>query len=207
MRTSLIKKTFRAIERDRNDVLAKEADYLAEVAAIPIDKLVFLDEAGVNLGMTRTHARAPAGERAICKRPARKSNISLVGAVRFDEMCSLYAYDGSIDGERFLSFLREHLLPYLEPGDVLIMDNLRVHHISEVKVLLETVGARPLYLPPYSPERNPIEETWSLIKRVFRSAEARSIEAFVDTIHAARDAITPLKLKGFFTHAGYLLAD
>lgn len=204
---SFKKKTFRAAERDREDVKAKEAVFLAEVAKVPVEKLVFIDEAGVNLGMTRTHARAPIGKRALCKRPAKQGNISLAGAVRATDMCALYAYDGPIDGDKFLSFLDTYLLPKLTTGDVVVMDNLRVHHIPEVKKRLSQVGARALYLPPYSPERNPIEETWSLIKVVFKKAEARTIDVFVDTLKAARDAITQPKLNGFFRHAGYGLPD
>jgi transposase len=175
----LEKKTFRAAERDREDVKAKEAAFLEEVSKIPTENLVFLDEAGVNLGMTMTHARALIGERAFSVRSAGKqSNISLVGAIRSTEMCALYPYDGPIDGERFLSFLDNHLIPNLKAGDVIVMDNLRVHHISEVKIRLEPVGARALYLPPYSPEKNPIEEVWSLIKHAFRLAEARNDSCF-----------------------------
>lgn len=195
------------MERDREDVLAKEKVFLKEVAQIKPENLVFLDEAGVNLGMSRTYARAPVGERAISRRPAKQSNISLVGAIRSDTMCALYPYDGSVDGMRFLSFLDDHLIPKLNVGDVVVMDNLRVHHISEVKIRLEKVGAKALYLPPYSPERNPIEETWSLIKQVFRSAEARTIEKFVATLQQARAVITEEKIAAYFKHAGYPLQE
>lgn len=153
--------------------------------------------------MTRTHARSPVGERAAGKKGQKQGNISMVGAIRVDEILALYPYDGAIDGVKFLSFLDEHLIPTLKPDDVIVMDNLRVHHIAEVKTRLENAGARALYLPPYSPERNPIEETWSLIKRVFRTAEARTIGAFVDTLNTAKDCVTKSKIEGFFKHAGY----
>ena len=167
--------------------------------------MVFLDEAGINLGMSRTHARAPVGERAFAKRAPKGGNISLVGAVRTTGMCGLYPYDGPIDGFRFLDFLNNQLLPNLQHGDVVVMDNLRVHHIEAVEMLLGTVGARPLFLPPYSPERNPIEEIWSLIKRIFRSAEARTIAAMVDVMKEANAAVKKTKIAGFFQHAGYRL--
>jgi len=183
-----------------------EAAFNKEIAQIPAKQLVFIDEAGVNLGMTRTHARAPVGQRAKAKKPKRQSNISLIGAIKSTEMCSLYAYDGPMNGERFLSFIDDHLAPKLKPGNVVVMDNVRFHHIKEVKERLEKVGARVLYLPPYSPEKNPIEETWSLIKRRFRSAEARTITAFVDTIRKALADVTEEKIKNFFKHAGYNLS-
>jgi transposase len=168
-----------------------------------VASLVFLDEAGINLGMSRSHARAPIGERAFAKRTAKGGNISLVGAVRTTGMCGLYPYDGPIDGFRFLDFLGNQLLPNLQPGDVVVMDNLRVHHIEAVATLLSSVGARPLFLPPYSPERNPIEEIWSLIKNLFKSAEARTISAMVETMKQAKEAVTIDKIKGYFSHAGY----
>lgn len=168
---------------------------------------MFLDEAGVNLAMTRTHARAPKGERATAKRSGgHASNISLVGAVRLSGMNALYPYDGPVDGERFLSFLDNELLPTLKRGDVLVMDNLRVHHIAEVKIKVEQAGVRLLYLPPYSPELNPIEEIWSVVKRAFRSLEARTISTFIDAMHHARSLVTTTKLEGVFKHAGYALS-
>jgi transposase len=118
-------------------------------------------------------------------------------------MCALYPYDGPIDGERFLDFLDFHLLPNLRPGDVLVMDNLRVHHIKEVKERADKAEIKLLYLPPYSPELNPIEEAWSIIKRIFRSMEAKTISAFVSALNCARAAITPSKIQNLFRHAGY----
>lgn len=177
--------------------------FLQEVAQIPFENLVFLDEAGINLGMSRTHARAPVGERAFAKRSPKGSNISLVGAVRASGMCGLYPYDGPIDGFRFLDFLNNQLLPNLKAGDVVVMDNLRVHHIEAVEKLLGSVQARPLFLPPYSPEKNPIEEIWSLIKNIFKAAEARTIIAMVDTMKKAKAAVTVEKIEGYFKHAGY----
>lgn len=175
------------------------------MSKIAAEDLVFLDEAGAHLGMTRTHARSPRGERALCKRSAAyKSNISMVGAITPLGMRELYPYDGSINGELFLSFL-DRLLPKLGPHNVVVMDNLRVHHMHEVKQKFQQAGIRLLYLPPYSPERNPIEEAWSLIKRVFRAAEADTIAKFVDTLQSAAQSVTAIKATNFFRHAGYAL--
>ena len=202
-----LKKTLRAAERDRPDVIAKEEAFIKEVSEIPVENLVFLDEAGVHLGMTRSHARAPIGERAMCKRSAAyKSNISLAGAIQLSGMCELYPYDGPMDGERFQLFL-DRLVPKLKPNSVLIMDNLRVHHMAAVKSKLKDAGIRVLYLPPYSPERNPIEETWSLIKRAFRTAEADTISKFIDALQNVKNIVTQHKIEAFFKHAGYILAE
>jgi transposase len=153
--------------------------------------------------MTREYARAPIGLRAYARRAPKQSNISLIGAVRENETCAIYPYDGPVDGFRFLSFLENRLLPQLQDGDVVVMDNLRVHHIGEVKDILAKVGARPLYLPPYSPERNPIEEVWSLLKQKFRSAEAKTIPAIIHTMIKAWSDVTAEKLYAYFAHAGY----
>ena len=153
--------------------------------------------------MTPTHARSPVGERAYATRPKKSSNISLVGAVRVDEMASLYPYDGAIDGERFLSFLDQQLVPILKPGDVVIMDNLRVHHIDEVEEVINNAGAATLFLPPYSPELNPIEETWSQIKRDFRTAEPRTISEMIEVMKESRASISKENLRAYFKHAGY----
>jgi len=164
---------------------------------------VVLDEAGTNLGMTRTYARCLEGERAFFKWPSnRGSNISLIGAMRLEEEPILYPFDGAVDGDRFLAFLDNHLIPKLKEGDVLVMDNCRIHHIKEVAERLNKVGARALYLPPYSPELNPIEEAWSLIKAVFRSMEARTISSYIDALQIARGMVTSAKIRAYFIHAG-----
>lgn len=156
--------------------------------------------------MTRTYARSLEGERAFCKRPAnRGGNISLVGAIRLEESPILYPFDGAVDGERFLYFLKHYLIPKLRSGDVVILDNCRIHHIADVKIILSTVGARPLFLPPYSPELNPIEEAWSLIKTVFKSLEARTISAYVDALESARRTVTPEKIRAYLDHADSFL--
>jgi hypothetical protein len=105
--------------------MAKERAFLQEIAQIPVESLVFLDEAGINLGMSRSHARAPIGERAFAKRPPKGGNISLVGAVRTTGMCGLYPYDGPVDGFRFLDFLNNQLLPNLQHGDVVVMETMK----------------------------------------------------------------------------------
>jgi len=166
---------------------------------------VFLDEAGFNLAMTRERARSKRGERAYSHKPARRGgNISLVGAVRLSGASVLYPYDGAVNSEHFLSFLEHHLIPSLQIGDTVVMDNLRVHHIQPVREMFGNAGIGLLYLPPYSPELNPIEEAWSCIKAVFRKLEARTIEAFVEVLRIAKETVTKVKLEGWFRHAGYV---
>lgn len=154
---SVLKKTFTATERDTEKNIKKRRVFEAELKNIPEKHRVYLDEAGTNLGMTRMNSRSSKGERASSKRPSnRGTNISLIGAVRLNEEPVLYPFDGAVDGEKFVFFLKEKLLPILKDGDFVIMDNCRIHYVKEVAEILKTVGARPLFLPPYSPELNPI---------------------------------------------------
>ena len=157
--------------------------------------------------MTRTHARSAQGERAVCQRSAaRQGNITLAGMISLNAMEVLYPYDGSFDGERYISYLREHLIPALKRGDVLVMDNLRTHHIPVAKEMLKNAGIELIFLPPYSPDFNPIEEVWSVVKSIFRKLEAKNISEYIDALKHAIKAITPGKLRGFFRHAGYAQA-
>ena len=165
---------------------------------------MFLDEAGFNLAMTRSYARSPANERAFSTKPGNKGgNISMVGSIRLSGLVALYPYDGAVDGYRFLDYLENQLLKSLNPGDVLVMDNLRVHHIEPVREMLRKAQITPLFLPPYSPELNPIEEAWSKIKSIFRGLEARTIPAFVDVLNETYSSITVENITGWFQHAGY----
>lgn len=156
--------------------------------------------------MSRQYARSPEGERAHSKRPgSHGGNISLTGGIRLGEKPTLYPFDGAVNEERFLYFL-DILKPTIKEGDVVIMDNCRIHKTAAVKEKIESFGARPLYLPPYSPELNPIEETWSLAKGVFKSSEARTISDYVDVLDLAKNSITPEKIEGYFKHADSFLA-
>lgn len=181
----------------------KEKQFLEEISKVKPENLVFLDEAGFHLAMTRARARSPVGKRAFASIPPKGSNISFVGAVRLAGSSVIYPYDGPIDGFRFLHYLDYQLIPKLKKDDVVVMDNLRVHHIEAVRTRLEAIGARPLFLPPYSPEKNPIEEVWSLVKNIFRADEPRTIVELIDTLKKAVMAITPQKISAYFAHAGY----
>lgn len=204
MQRSPEKKTFRASERDREDVIEKTKVFWEKIALVDQNRLRFYDEAGTKLNMTRTHARSAKGQRAVCKRSAKyQTNITLAGMISPNGMEVLYPYDGSFNGERYMSYLSEHLIPVLKPGDVLVMDNVRMHHIPAAKKMLKDVGIDLIFLPPYSPDLNPIEEAWSVVKNVFRKLEAKNIPEYIYALREAIKEVTPQKLQGFFRHAGY----
>tara|TARA_Y100000031_G_C8148841_1_gene351353 strand:- start:14 stop:490 length:477 start_codon:yes stop_codon:yes gene_type:complete len=153
--------------------------------------------------MMRTHARSLVNQRAFCKKSAKRyQNISVVGAMALSGFKHVYPFDGAVDEEKFLSYLDE-LLPKLSSKETLIMDNVRFHHCERVKDKIRKAGIRLIYLPPYHPELNPIEEAWSCVKRTLRSLKARTISTYTDALNQAIENVTPTKIKGFFKHAGY----
>jgi|TARA_Y100000310_G_C20395457_1_gene674880 transposase len=163
---------------------------------------VYLDEAGSNLAMTPNSSWSPKNERAYDKKPAcRGSNLSMIGAIKSTGMKALYSYDGAVDSNKFVDFVENNLLKELKDGDVLIMDNSAVHHSGIVRNCLNKHGIRVLYLPPYSPELNPIEEAWSVIKNKLRHEKSRTLSAYVNSLEKAKNCITVEKIAGFFKHA------
>lgn len=194
------KKTVGASERDE----ARRAAWRDEVAPIPPELLVFLDEVGSHLGFTPTHGRAPRGERAYASAPAnRGENKTVVAALTLDGIGPMLRFDGAMTGARFVGYVRYRLVPTLRPGQVVVLDNLAAHHHPAVRTAIEAAGARLLYLPPYSPDFNPIEETFSKAKQALRRAQARTDEALAAATWAAFAAVTPTDAANWFTHCGY----
>ena len=147
---------------------------------------MFVDEAGVNVAMGRTHARAEGGQRAVGSVPQNwGDNISIISAMGRDGLRATMSVDGAVDGEIFLIYVREVLCPALSEGDLVILDNLGVHRTRGVREAIEAVGANLLFLPPYSPDLNPIEKCWSKVKTALRAAAARTREALDEAISKA----------------------
>ena len=154
---------------------------------------------GVNLAMTPSHGRAPVGERAVCSVPgSRGSNISVIAGIRQDVVVDWYPHDGAVDTDRFVAFV--HRLK-LRDGDVVVMDNIRFHHTDAVKDAIKAAGASILYIPPYHPELDAIEEVFSVVKRDLRRREPRSICALVDALKGAFGRLTRELLGAFVGHA------
>lgn len=171
---------------------------------MPIEKLVFLDESAAKTNMTRTHGRAPRGVRVIEKLPAGHwQTTTMIAAIRCSGPLAQAIVSGATDSDVFRSYVTEALVPHLEPGDVVILDNLRPHKAAGVKEAIEAVGARLLYLPPYSPDFNPIEPMWSKIKSLLRSAAARTFEQLQMAVWSAMDQISQQDSLGFFRGCGY----
>jgi transposase len=198
------KKTFRAQEQDDPAVESRRQAYQAEIAQLDPRDLVFVDESGVNQAMARLYAWAQAGERAHAVRPVRRGQaLTLVGALSWAGLQAPFSLEGAMNGHAFLFYVENLLAPSLRPGQTVLMDNLSAHYADGVEEAIEAVGARLLYLPPYSPECSPIELCWSKVKTYLRAEGARTLEALHAAITAALDAILPKDAKGWFQHCGY----
>lgn len=171
---------------------------------VPVDKLVFIDESGASTSLQRLRGRAPRGERCVAGGPAGHWKIAtMIGAVRVDGPLCCATLEGATDAAAFVTFVREGLCPLLRPGDVVVMDNLSAHKSPGVRKAVEARGAHLKYLPPYSPDYNPIENLWSKVKEALRSAAARTLDTLGDAVTRAFATVTATDCHGFFTHGGY----
>jgi transposase len=168
--------------------------------------LVFVDESGANTKMTRLRGRALGSQRLLAHIPhGHYQTSTLIAGLRLGGPCAPWLFGGPMNGEMFLAWIRQGLAPTLRPGDVVILDNLATHKIRGVRDALEAVGARLLYLPPYSPDLNPIERMWSKIKQLLRSHAPRTADELLRAAKTAFDAISPTDCKGFFFSAQYAI--
>jgi transposase len=164
-----------------------------------------VDETGTHISMTRSNAWSRCGTRAISSIPhaGRNKALTVAGAVALDGVRCLMAYEGGTTRDAFLEFVHRALVPTLNPNDVVVMDNLSAHHTDGVAQAIEAAGAHVLYLPPYHPELNPIEHTWSKLKSILRKIGARTISALASALNTAKDFVSNKDLLGWFKHCGY----
>lgn len=169
--------------------------------------LVFLDEAGINLGLTRLYGRAPKGERAYDKRPRHVGeNISLLGALSTDGLIATMSITGSVNTQVFLTYIQQVLAPQLWAGAIVVMDNLAVHHAKIVRTAIAAAGAQLIFLPPYSPDLSPIELCWSKLKQFLRSAKARTRAALDQVLsQVINQQISADDAVGWFAHCGLFI--
>jgi transposase len=165
---------------------------------------VFLDEAGANLAMGRSHVWVPRGEEYVEARPVNwGDNLTLVGAIRRTGWVTLSTQWRAITKRAFVTWVRRRLAPRLRPGDIVLLDNLPAHKAPEVRGSIEARGATLKPLPPYSYDFNPIEPAWSLVKKRIRHHAPRSAVALRRVARAARHVVTPYHCCQFFAHTGY----
>jgi transposase len=199
------KKDLHASERDANRMERLRARHRRQVAAVEPKNLIFVDESGANLSFCRLWARAPRGLRAYGSAPQNwGENITVLSALSLRGILASMIVPGSTDSDVFLAYIEQVLVPELWPGAVVLMDNLSPHKSVGVREAIEGTGARLLYLPPYSPDLNPIEQqAWSKLKAYLRGIAARTYQKFIRAITAGLNLISPRDALGFFTHCGY----
>ena len=201
--TALEKKLY-AQEQDQERVQQARAAFQQEIQQIDCRQLVFLDETWINLSMTRRYARAESGEIVREATPAAHwSTFTLLGAMTVSGLLACMTIDAATDQEIFLAYLDQVLCPRLQAGHVVVMDNLSSHKVPQVREKIEATGARLLYLPPYSPDLNPIELCWSKAKQKLRTLKARTVEALEQAATEALASILSSDALGWFRHCGY----
>jgi transposase len=170
-------------------------------------RLVFVDESGSHTAMTRLRARAPRGQRACGSVPRNHGpNVTLFAALTPSGMGPAMVVAGGADRRACETYVRQLLTPSLRPGQVVIMDQLNVHKGATVRTLIEAAGCELRLLPAYSPDFNPIEQTFAKIKTHLRAAEARTFATLVTAIGTALETVTPADACGCYTHCGYPLS-
>jgi len=172
-----------------------------------VKRLVFVDETATSTKMVRTHGRCRRGQRLIGKAPwGHWQTTTFTAGLRCDGLVAPWVLDGPMNGEAFLVYVEKVLVPSLTAGDIVVVDNLPAHKVDGVRALIEAAGAILLYLPPYSPDLNPIEMAFAKLKALLRKAAARTRDSLWDAIGQALDAFAPDECINYLTHAGYASA-
>ena len=200
------KKSLHASERDTEENRQGREAFLAAIATVAPQKLKFLDESGVTTQMTRLWGRAPRGERVQEATPdGRWQVLTTLGTMSLRGMEAVMTVASATDGDVFHAYVEQVLCVTLQAGDVVVMDNLSAHKVAGIRELMAARGAQLVYLPPYSPDLNPIEQAWSKFKQFLRTAKARTAEALDQAITEALKTITADNAKAWFRHCGYAL--
>ena len=196
----------RAAEQSRPDVAAKRFLWKVSMVRLPTEKLLFLDETWFKTNMTRLRGRSPRNERLVEFVPHEhwKTTTFLCG-LRVSGAVAPLVVDGAINGELFKPCVEQHLVRELSEGDVVVMDNLGSHKVTGVREATAAAGARAVYLPPYSPDLNPIELAFSKLKRLVHTAARRTDAGLERSIADASDLLTPTDCRNSFAHCGYTL--
>ena len=198
------KKSAHAAEQDRPDVLRRRWAWFEAQPDLDPDRLVFIDETWASTNMARTHGRAPHGERLRAAIPhGHWLTTTFIAGLRNTGMVAPMVLDGPINGSLFQDYVEQVLVPELRPGDTVVMDNLGSHKGTGVRAAIEAAGASLLYLPPYSPDFNPIELAFAKLKAALRTAAERNLDGLWAAIGRIIDTFAPTECANYFAAAGY----
>jgi transposase len=193
-----------ALERARSDIARRRQRWRSWQTKLDPQCLVFIDETWIKTNMAPLRGWGPKGERVRGFAPhGHWRTLTFLGALRCDRLTAPCLFDGPINGECFRAYVQQLLVPQLHPGDIVIMDNLGSHKSAALRSLIKAAGARLWYLPPYSPDLNPIEQTFAKIKHWMRLAQKRTIDDISSHIGSLVKTIQPDECSNYFENAGY----
>ena len=185
------------------DVQAKRNTWVENISGTKAEHQVYLDESGINTNLTRHYAHAVRGKRAIDAAPINTPvGTTVLSSIRLNGSLVYTTYQGGTTAQRFREYMEKQLIPSLEKDDVVIMDNMRSHHAKTVTKLLKDAGISYMYLPPYSPDLNPIEKMWSKMKSILRKRKIRVASELPEAVKATLKTISTNDCKGWFHSCG-----
>lgn len=193
-----------ASEQDRPDVVKQRVEWRTVQPTIDPNRYVFIDETWAKTNMTRRYGRSQLGVRLLEKTPCgRWETTTFLGALRATGFVAPLTVEGAINGDLFRAWVEQHLVPALKPGDIVVMDNLSSHKVAGIRKAIEAVGAEVLYLPPYSPDLNPIELAFSKLKKMLRDGAERTTDKLTILCGKILDFFPEKECRGYFKHCGY----
>ena len=193
------------MQKNRNvpDVQIKRKIWIENIAGAKPEHQIYLDESGINTNLTRHYAHAVHGKRAIDATPINTpAGTTVLSSIRLNGSLVYTTYQGGTTAQRFHEYMKEQLIPSLEKDDVVIMDNMRSHHAKIVTELLDKAGISYMYLPPYSPDLNPIEKMWSKMKSILRKRKIRIASELPEAVKAALETVSTNDCRGWFCACG-----
>jgi transposase len=197
-------KSLRAAEQDRPDVATARSDWRASQRDLDPTRLIFIDETWTKTNMTRPMGRAERGKRVVSAVPfGRWRTSTFIAGLRHDGLVAPCVFNGAVNGELFIAYVEQVLVPTLRVGDIVVMDNLSSHKVAGVREAIETAGATLRLLPAYSPDLNPIEQAFAKLKTLLRSRAMRSVEALWNAIGSIIACFAPAECANYFRNAGY----
>ena len=174
------------------------------MSTLDVQRLVFIDETWTATNMTRRYGRSRRGRRLVSKVPhGHWKTTTFIGALRYNALTAPTVIDGAVNGELFLAYVEQQLVPTLQVGDIVVMDNLSSHKLAGVRKAIEQAGGRVVYLPPYSPDFNPIEQAFAKLKWLVRSAKERTVDGLWTLLGKLTDRFPPTECRNYFRNSGY----
>lgn len=184
----------------------KRRRFQQEVTELDVRRFKFLDESSVNTSLTRLYGRAAPDQRVVDSTPQPAGpQTTMLAVMGWTGITAPLVLSGAVNGTVFYGYIQQCVVPTLQPGDILFMDNLSAHKVAGLDELIRSCGAHLIYLPPYSPDFNPIEWAWSKVKTILRRLKARTFPDLIEALRQALLAITPHDIHAWFAHCGYAI--